>query len=168
LKKNLVLTGMMGVGKSSIGKPLSERLNMKFIDIDKIIEKTENATIRNIFDEKGEKYFRNLEKNITLEHLKKSKCIIALGGGSFINPDVRVVVLDECISFWLDSSIETLMKRSFDVNKRPLLNKNNLKENLQTIYKERKDIYKLANYRINCDKDNKFLIIDKIVKVYEI
>jgi shikimate kinase len=168
LKKNLILTGMMGVGKSSIGKSVSERLNMNFIDIDKVIEKKEANTIRNIFQIKGEKYFRILEKEITIKYLSEKKSVIALGGGAFINNDIRAEVLNQCVSFWLDASIETLLRRSFDINKRPLLNKGNLENNLRTIYEERKETYKLANYKINCDTDKKSLIVNEIIKIYEI
>ena len=71
MKKNLVLTGMMGVGKSTIGKKLAKKLRLKFIDIDKIIEKKENKTIKEIFEKKSENYFRKIEKKTTLEMLKK-------------------------------------------------------------------------------------------------
>ena len=78
MKKNLVLTGMMGVGKSTIGKKLAEKLKRKFVDIDKIIEIKEKNTIKKIFEDKGEDYFRKIEKKITLEELKKNNLIIAL------------------------------------------------------------------------------------------
>ena len=115
MKKNLILTGMMGVGKSSIGKSVSERLNMNFIDIDKVIEKKEANTIRNIFQIKGEKYFRILEKEITIKYLSEKKSVIALGGGAFINSKIREEVLlsQRCISFWLDikpSFLKTVFK----------------------------------------------------------
>ena len=71
MKKNLVLTGMMGVGKTTIGKRLSRKLKMRFIDIDQIIEKNEKKTIKEIFEIKGESYFRKIEKNTSLNMLKK-------------------------------------------------------------------------------------------------
>ena len=71
MKKNLLLTGMMGVGKSTLGKKLAKKLKLKFIDIDQIIEKKEKKTIKEIFEEKGEGYFRKIEKKISLEELKK-------------------------------------------------------------------------------------------------
>ena len=84
---------MMGSGKSTIGRELSKRLNLKFVDIDKLIEKREKMPIRKIFSTKGEKYFRKLEQSTCLEILKKSSTIIALGGGSFINPTIRKAIL---------------------------------------------------------------------------
>ena len=77
MKKNLTLTGMMGVGKSSIGKALSKQLSMKFIDIDKIIEKELKLSIQEIFEQEGESYFRKLEEEVTLEQLKKNNRIIS-------------------------------------------------------------------------------------------
>ena len=75
MKKNLVLTGMMGVGKSTIGRSLSKKLNMRFVDLDRLIEKRESSTIKEIFKKKGEKYFRNLERKIALKKLKQENSI---------------------------------------------------------------------------------------------
>ena len=80
-KKNIVLIGMMGSGKSSIGKILSKKLNLNFIDIDKKIEESENNTISDIFEKRGESYFRKIEENISINYLKLENKIISLGGG---------------------------------------------------------------------------------------
>lgn len=167
MKKSLVLTGMMGAGKSTVGKMLSSNLKMKFIDIDEIIEGKEKISIKNIFSSKGEAYFRELEKEISLKYLKKEKLIISLGGGAFINPKIRSEVLNNCISFWLDVSIPVLANRVGRSNKRPLIKNENLNENLHRIFLQRKNVYKLASYRINCDKINKKTIVSKIKKIYE-
>ena len=89
IKKNIVLIGMMGSGKSSIGKILSKKLNLDFIDIDEKIEKSEENTISNIFLKKGESYFRKIEQNITINYLKLENKIISLGGGGYINLQIR-------------------------------------------------------------------------------
>ena len=83
---------MMGVGKSTIGKKLAKKLSLKFIDVDKIIEKKEKNTIKDIFEKKGEYYFRKIEKKITLQQIKKEESLIALGGGAFLNASIRTVV----------------------------------------------------------------------------
>ncbi len=88
-KKNIVLIGMMGSGKSTIGHLLSKTIDLKFIDIDKAIEKETGLKIHNIFEKKGEVYFRNLEKKITLKFLKSERKIISLGGGGFLNKSIR-------------------------------------------------------------------------------
>ena len=167
MKKNLVLTGMMGVGKSTIGRSLSKKLNMRFIDLDRVIEKRESATIKEIFRKKGERYFRNLERELALKNLKKENSIIALGGGAFIDSRIRKEVLKNCISFWLDVKIEVVLNRSRNLKKRPLLNRGNLKSVFHDIYEKRKKVYNLANFKINCNKIGKSEVTRKIVKIYE-
>ncbi len=167
MKKNLVLTGMMGVGKSTIGRSLSKKLNMRFIDLDRLIEKRESTTIKEIFKEKGEKYFRDLERKMALKKLKQENSIIALGGGAFIDSQIRKEVLKNCISFWLDVKIEVVLSRSKNLKKRPLLNRANLKNVFQDIYEKRKKVYSLANFKINCSRLNKSKVTRKIIKIYE-
>ncbi len=165
--KNLVLIGTMGSGKSTIGYLLAKKLNFLFIDIDKNIEKNEETTISNIFKEKGEKYFRDIEEKITLDVLKKkSNCVISLGGGAFINKNIQELVLKKNISFWLKWKNSTIIKRLKNVNKRPLLKKMNHKQivNLNT---ERSKLYSKANYILECDNLNKNEIINKIIQNYE-
>ena len=166
MKKNLILTGMMGVGKSTVGKSLSKKLNMNFIDIDKLIEKNENSTIPKIFEENGEEYFRNLEKKISLLEIKKTESVISLGGGAFMNKEIRSIVLNTCCSFWLDLKIKTIEDRIKNSNKRPLLNKKNLRFSLNEIYNNRKDIYNLANHKIDCNKITLVDVVDKIINLY--
>ena len=165
--KNLVLIGMMGSGKSTIGYLLAKKLKFLFIDIDKNIEKNEETTISNIFKEKGEKYFRDIEEKITLDVLKKkSNCVISLGGGAFINKNIQELVLKKNISFWLKWKNSTIIKRLKNVNKRPLLKEMNHKQiiNLNT---ERSKLYSKANYILECDNLNKNEIIKKIIQNYE-
>ena len=167
MKKNLVLTGMMGAGKSTIGKRLSKKLKVKFIDLDKLIEKREGNSIKEIFEIKGEEYFRKIEKKTALQELKRSNTVIALGGGAFMNKDIRREVDGSAISFWLDLNLRQLLKRLKDSKKRPLLNKKNLPQTLNKIYLERKKFYNQANYRIKCNSISANEIILKILKLYE-
>jgi len=166
LKKSLVLTGMMGVGKSTIGKILSKKLRLQFIDIDKIIEKNQKKTINEIFQTKGEVFFRNLEEKTTLKYIKKNNLIIALGGGAFMSLKIRDIILKNNRSFWLDTSLNSLKFRVKRKKTRPLLS-DNINFNLKKIYGERKKIYRLANFKINCDKLGKNEIANRIVKLYE-
>ena len=99
MKKNLTLTGRMGVGKSTIGKAVSKHLSMDFIDIDKIIEKKLNLTVQKIFEKKGEPFFREIEEKVTLEKIKKKNRIISLGGGAFMNAKIRDYVILNTKSF---------------------------------------------------------------------
>ena len=167
MKKNLVLTGMMGVGKSTIGKKLAKKLKRKFIDIDKIIEIKEKNTIKEIFENKGENYFRKIEKKITLEELKKNNLIIALGGGAFINESIRREIKSSCLSFWLDLKVKSLLIRLKNVKKRPLLDQGKLELSINKIYSERKKIYNESDYKINCDSISLEEIINKIIRLYE-
>ena len=167
MKKNLVLTGMMGAGKSTIGKKLAKKLKRKFIDTDKIIEIKEKKTIKEIFENKGENYFRKIEKKITLEELKKDNLVMALGGGAFINTSIRKEIKSSCLSFWLDLKVESLLNRLKNVKKRPLLDKDNLKESIYKIYSERKKIYNKSDFRIKCNSKNTDRIINKIITLYE-
>ena len=157
----------MGVGKSTIGKKLAKKLKLNFIDIDQIIEKKEKKTIKEIFENKGEGYFRRIEKKISLEELKKSNAVIALGGGAFMNSSIRKESKNLSISFWLDLNLKSLLIRLKNVKKRPLLNKDRLEESINKIYSERKKIYNKSNFKINCNLMNVDQIVDKIVKLYE-
>ena len=157
----------MGVGKSTIGRLLAKRLKIKFVDVDKIIEKNESKTIKQIFDENGEIYFRKLEKKITLKLLKNKKAVVALGGGAFINDEIRNKVLKTSVSIWLKVSLDKLYKRYRRNNKRPLLNKKKLDKEVRNIYLSRKKIYSLADFKINCDNIDKAKIVEKILDFYE-
>ena len=167
MKKNLTLTGMMGVGKSTIGKALSKRLLMDFIDVDKIIEKKLKLTVQKIFETKGEYFFRKFEEKVTLETIKKNNKIISLGGGAFMNDKIRNYVISHTKSFWLNINLNLLAKRLDNSKKRPLLLNKNIKLTLDKIYNERKNIYSLANHKIDCNNLSTDLIVNKIVKYYE-
>ena len=166
MKKNLALTGMMGVGKSTVGRALSARLLMQFSDVDQIIERQLNMDIHEIFREKGETFFRKLEEKITIQEAKRKNTVISLGGGAFMNSKIKKNILFNCKSFWLDLDVKFLKKRLVKSKKRPLLVKKNLEETLEKIYEERKDTYADANYRIDCEKLSTKSITNKIIKIY--
>jgi len=166
LKKNLALTGMMGVGKSTIGKSLSKRLFMEFSDIDKIIENEFKMSIQSIFEKKGETFFRKLEEKITIQESKKKNTVISLGGGAFMSAKIRKAILSSSKTFWLDLGLTLIKKRLISSKKRPLLNNKNLSKILEKIYNERKNTYATSNYRIKCDKLSVNLITYKIIKLY--
>ena len=157
---------MMGVGKSTIGKKLAKKLKLKFIDIDQIIELKEKSTIREIFDKKGETYFRSIEEKVVLKTIKLPGQVIALGGGSFLNKRIRSEILKNCISFWLNCKSNTILHRISNNKKRPKLDLLNNKEILNLINLRAK-VYLKANYKVNCDNLNKLQIAKKILKIYE-
>ena len=166
LKKNLVLLGMMGSGKTSIGLMTSKKLQLDFIDIDIEIENELGMKISKIFDVKGEKYFREVEEEITLKNLEKKETIISLGGGGFLNNNIKKEVLKNHLSFWLDWNYKTLIKRINFSKKRPLAFKVNRFELIELI-KKRSNIYSKALYKIDCEKLSKTVIVNKISKIYE-
>jgi shikimate kinase len=167
LKKNLVLTGMMGVGKSTVGKNLAQKLSYNFVDIDRTIESREGSTINLIFKNKSESYFRKLENEISLEKLKKKNTVISLGGGAFLNKSIRREVKNSSVSFWLDVDVAELIKRLKKTKKRPLLYNKNLNVTVNKIYLERKKTYSEADFRIKCNFLGPDKIVDKILKLYE-
>ena len=167
MNKNLILTGMMGVGKSTIGRILAKKLKFTFIDIDKLIELKEGCSINVIFKDKGENYFRRLENNITLKELKKTNSVISLGGGAFLNKSIRQNVKKLSVSFWLDVETDLLIKRLEKAKKRPLLYKKNLKDTVKKIYLDRKKTYNEAEFKIKCSYLKSNEIADKVLKLYE-
>tara|TARA_Y100000768_G_scaffold194519_1_gene145970 strand:- start:248 stop:760 length:513 start_codon:yes stop_codon:yes gene_type:complete len=165
-KENLVFLGMMGSGKSSIGLLMSKKLNINFIDIDNEIEKKIGAKISKIFENYGEKYFREIEEIITLKSLKEKKTIISLGGGAFLNPKIKKEILDNHISFWLHWDTKTLVNRIKNSKKRPIAHKSS-KIEIEELIKKRSIIYSKAMYKINCENLTKNEIVKKIIKIYE-
>ena len=158
---------MMGVGKSTIGKNLANKLSYTFLDIDRIIEEKEGSTINIIFKSKGENYFRMLENKTTIKELKKDSSVISLGGGAFLNKDIRRAVKKSSFSFWLDINLNILINRLKRSKKRPLLFRKNIGEAIGKIYFERKKIYSEADFKVRCDKLKISTIVGKILKIYE-
>tara|TARA_B100000524_G_scaffold346101_1_gene245743 strand:+ start:630 stop:1142 length:513 start_codon:yes stop_codon:yes gene_type:complete len=166
LKGNLVFLGMMGSGKSSLGLIVSKKLKKKFVDVDLEIEKKLNMKISKIFEDKGEKYFREIEEIITLNILKEQNLVVSLGGGAFLNKKIKSEILKNHVSFWLNWDIKTLVDRVKNSQKRPLAF-NSTKQNLIKIIKKRSIIYSKAMYKINCDNLSKNQIAKDIMDFYE-
>ena len=165
-KENLVFLGMMGSGKSSIGSLIAKKLELNFIDIDSEIENELGISIKKIFDTKGEDYFRKFEEKITLKKLKLNPVVISLGGGAFMNKNIKKEVLKNHLSFWLNWNYKTLLSRIKYSKKRPLAI-NAKDDELVSLIKKRSDIYSKALYEIKCDNLSKNEIVKKIVDIYE-
>ena len=165
-KENIVFLGMMGSGKTSVGLLISKKLRTKFFDIDHLIEKELNMTISEIFETKGEKFFRDYEEKITLKILKKKQIIIALGGGAFLNKKIRTEILNNHVSIWLKLDNKTLIKRIRNSLRRPIAARST-NEELIDLIKIRTHIYSKALYKINCENLSKHEITKKIIKIYE-
>ena len=165
-KENLVFLGMMGSGKSSIGSLTAKKLGIKFIDVDKEIERELGLSIFKIFETKGEDYFRKFEEKTTLKILKNNSVVVSLGGGAFINKVIRKEILKNHISFWLNWNNETLLNRIKNSKKRPLAI-NSTENELIDLIKKRSNIYSKALYEIKCDKLSKNEIVKQVLKNYE-
>ena len=165
-KKNIVLVGMMGSGKSVIGKMLAKKVKLEFIDIDNKIEKNQKNTISEIFKKRGENYFRKIEENISITFLKLENKIISLGGGGYINSNIRKQCMNNCLSIWLNWKPEVLINRIKNNKKRPLASSLSTNE-IKKLIKERSKIYNLSDHQIICDKLEKNQIVNKIIKIYE-
>ena len=165
-KENLVFLGMMGSGKSSIGLLVAKKLKLNFIDIDNEIENILGTTIKKIFDEKGEDYFRKFEEKITLKKLKLSSVVISLGGGAFLSKNIRKEVIKNHLSFWLNWNDKILLNRIKKSKKRPLAINSSENEIIELI-KKRSHTYSKASYEIKCDNLTKNEIVDKIIEIYE-
>tara|TARA_A100000164_G_scaffold266832_1_gene238687 strand:- start:381 stop:893 length:513 start_codon:yes stop_codon:yes gene_type:complete len=165
-KENLVFLGMMGSGKSSIGSMVSKKLNIDFVDVDHEIEKKTGKSILKIFENEGEKYFRQIEEMTSLKLLKRDKTVISLGGGAFLNNKIKKEILDNHISFWLNWDIKTLINRIKNSQKRPLA-LNTTKNELTTLIKKRSIVYSKAMYKIDCENLTKNEIVKNIIKIYE-
>jgi shikimate kinase len=164
--KNLVFLGMMGSGKSSIGSLVSKKLNLPFVDIDNLIVENTGMSVSEIFEKKGERYFRNVEEKITLKSLKKVNIVVSLGGGGFVNAKIRKEVLSKHFSFWLNWDESILIKRIKGSKKRPLALRSTDLE-IRTMIKNRSKIYSNAQFKINCNKLTKTEIVKKIIEIYE-
>lgn len=161
-KKNICLVGLMGSGKTHVGKILSKELGLRFIDTDILVEKKMNMTINEIFKEYGEKYFRDIEEKIVNSALVKSNCIVSLGGGSILSNLTRKNLKKYCYTIFLNINIEILYNRIKNSKKRPLIIKENIKETLSKLSSQRMNYYKKANLIIN--ESNSEKIIKKIKK----
>jgi shikimate kinase len=161
------LIGMMGSGKSSVAKLLANKLHFSNIDIDKEIEKDEKLSIKEIFEKKGENYFREIESKYLLR--KRKLAVVSCGGGIILNKKNREFLKTNGYTIYLKSSIATLEQRLLNENSRPLLSNDNLKETLINIYTKRKTLYtSSANTTIITDRRSVKEVCELIIKKLKI
>ena len=166
IKKNIVLIGMMAAGKTTIGFKLAKKLKYEFIDIDTEIEKSENQKIADIFQIRGEEYFRKVEERVSLNLLENTRGVISIGGGAFLNEKIRKKIKKNSCSFWLDWKIRTILNRISKNKRRPLALKLNNKD-ITSLYQKRVKFYKLSDFKVNCENKSKNEIISYINKIRE-
>ena len=158
------LIGPMGAGKSSTGKELSRELGLSFKDTDKIVESSENKSIREIFEIRNEEYFRKKEMEALIVASRSENVVIATGGGIVEKEDNRDILKREKNVIFLDSSIERQFEKTKDSNKRPLLNDDNKIDILRKLYVKRKVFYEnISDLKISMDNLEKSEVIKKII-----
>lgn len=163
--KTIVLIGMMGSGKTTIGKLLGEKLTLRSIDIDVIIEQNEKRTISEIFQNEGEKYFRNIERETIKKIFTNKDLIISLGGGAFENQLTQELLLKNSTVIYLKTSPNVILKRIKNNTNRPLLKNQMTVEKIQSIILQRQKNYELANITILTDNKNTDKIVEEILGV---
>ncbi|QGN53717.1 shikimate kinase [Novosphingobium sp. Gsoil 351] len=148
IDRPVVLVGLMGVGKTSVGRRLAAALRFGFVDADEAIEEAAQMTIPEIFEGFGEAYFRDGERRVIArlldERPKGAGTVIATGGGAFVDPATRALILERGIAVWLDSDIDTLLDRVGRNSNRPLLRHGDPRETLQRLKAEREPYYREA------------------------
>lgn len=144
----LVLVGLMGVGKSTIGRRLAQRLGLPFVDADEEIETAAGMTISEIFERYGEPFFRDGERRVIARLVDGQPKVIATGGGAFMNEATRTLILDKATAIWLDADLDTLVDRVKRRETRPLLKGKDPRLVLDALAAERNPIYALAPIRV--------------------
>ncbi|MBL6665063.1 MAG: shikimate kinase [Rickettsiales bacterium] len=169
-KKIIALTGLMGSGKTTIGAKLAKKKSYYFIDSDQEIEDQEMCSIKDIFDKKGEKYFRTIEKKVIKEIINRDEeIVLSLGGGSYMDEEIRNILAKKATTIWLYAPIDTILLRIGNKRTRPLLNSKNKFSNkrqlLEDLEIKRNPIYEKADYKFDTSNESHEDIVDKIIKV---
>lgn len=163
--KNIILVGFMGTGKTAVGKELAKKLKMKFIDIDDIIEKREGMEISDIFEQKGEPYFRDVEKKVAREVSKQSNLVIAAGGGVVINEENVKNLKSNGIMICLNASPDKILERTKRYTHRPLLNVPEPSKRVWELLAKRAQYYARADYQIDTTNLTIDEVVQKILKI---
>ncbi len=161
--KTIVLIGMMGVGKTSIGRRLSKRLGLTFTDSDNEVEVAAQCSVAEIFDIYGEAAFRDVEQRVVRRLLTGSPHVLATGGSAFANESTRKIIKDYGVSVWLMADVETLLPRIERRDHRPQFSEGDPKETLGKLIETYTPSYSLADLHIDCNGTTPDAIVDKIV-----
>ncbi len=164
LSKSIVLIGLMGSGKSAVGKMLSEMIGVPFSDTDNIIEKEVGKKIDQIFDDYGERYFRKVEEKVVGKALDNSAHIISTGGGSILSPKTRSLIKVKSCSVWIQCDVHLIARRILNQEKRPLLKNKNIVDTLIEKNEERIKFYSQADIHITNEDPNLQIAVDAVIK----
>lgn len=164
IDRPIVLVGMMGVGKSSIGRRLSGLLHLPFVDADEAIETAAQMSIAEMFERFGEPYFRDGERRVIARLVDGERKIIATGGGAFVNDSTRALILDKAVAVWLDSDIDILVDRVTRKDTRPLLRGGDPREILDRLHRERQPYYAQAPIHVLSSAGPQGKTVGKVLK----
>lgn len=148
IERPIVLVGLMGAGKTTIGRRLAQRLALPFVDADEEIEAAAGMTVSEIFERFGEPYFRDGERRVIARLVDGSPKVIATGGGAFMNDLTRALILERATAIWLEADVETLVERVRRRSTRPLLKDRDPREVLRELARLRNPVYALAPIHI--------------------
>ena len=163
--KIITIIGLMGVGKSTVGLKLAEKIGYYFVDSDQEIEDQQKTSIPEIFKTKGEKYFRAIERKIIKDIVDRDeRIVLSLGGGAFDDEETRSMLLKKSYVIWLKAPIDVILHRIGGKTNRPLLNKGDKRKTLQNLIDKRYPFYEMANIEIDTSKSSHEEIIATILK----
>ena len=152
LPKAVVLVGVMGVGKTSVGRKLAKQLSVEFHDSDHEVEQAAGCTVADIYKWYGEKAFKDAEQKVLIRLLKDAPCVISTGVETFINETNRDLIKDHAFSIWLSASLETIIPRVTRRSHRPQLESGEKEDILKQYIRDYYPLYELADYKVNCDQ----------------
>ncbi len=164
IPRSVVMVGLMGAGKSAIGRRLAQRLGLPFVDADHEIEQAAGRSIEDIFQTLGEQAFRDGERKIVQRLLDGPRCVLATGGGAFVDPETRTKIRSQAISIWLDADLELLLKRVSRRSNRPLLKQGDPREVLMGLIAARNPIYAEADIRVESVDGPPEATVDRVVE----
>ena len=163
----IVLIGLMGAGKSTVGRRLAKKLGLKFVDSDDEIEKAADCSIDDIFEMYGEDEFRQGEKRVMDRLLDEPPMVLATGGGAFMNADIRAKILTKGTAVWLKAGLDALSDRTSRRGGRPLLKTDDPRKTLETLINERYPVYEEAPIIVDTDLETLDSTVDRIVEALE-
>lgn len=162
--RSLVIVGLMGAGKTCIGRQIAQRLDVPFIDADREIEEAAGCSIADIFELYGEKDFRDGERRVIKRLLEGEPCVLATGGGAFMNEETRKMIAKTGVSLWLKADVDVLIKRTTGRKHRPLLNQGNPVKTLKKLVDERYPIYAEADITVPTKDETLEATIERVLK----
>ena len=162
-KKSIALVGLMGAGKTSVGRRLAKRLSLPFADADAEIEAAAGLAIAEIFERFGEAHFRDGERRVIARLVEGPRQVIATGGGAFMNDETRALILARCTAIWIDGDLDTLAARLGRRDHRPLLRDKEPRALLAELAESRNPIYALAHFTVRGDTGTHERTVRRIV-----